>query len=310
MKRLPHLLLPVALGLFATTVPWWLAWLEQDYYLGLATRIVIYALAATSLNLLIGFSGMVGFGHAAFFGGAAYLSAYLTQYGWYSAWVAWPLSLAFTGVLATIIGLFSLRTRGVHFIMITLAFAQMIHYAIVAWPAAGGDDGLPLVQRSSLPPLDLADDRQLYWLALALTGAVLLALSYLARTPLGHAWIGIRENERRMAALGFPVLPMKLACFVVSSLIAGLAGILLVQQTGMASPTHLSWTTSGQLLVMALIGGAQRITGGVKGALILLLAEEWLAHLSAYPHFWIGLLLLALAFRGELARTILGEKGR
>lgn len=280
--------------LAAIVLPLILQALGEDFYIGFATRLLIFALAATSLNFIVGYGGMVAFGHAAFFGGGAYVVAFLMQAGIVSAWIAWPLAVLAAAVAALAIGALSLRTRGVYFIMITLAFAQMIYYSIVSLQSAGGDDGLPLTQRSTLAPLDLASDTTLYWIALAALAACLIALKRLARSRYGRALAGLRQNEQRMEALGYPVDRLKLVCFVIGAGVAGLAGALLANQNGMASPTQLYWTQSGMLLVMVILGGVGQRYGGVIGALVLLGLEEALGLTTEYAHFYIGLALLAV----------------
>lgn len=289
--------------LAAALLPTLLEALDETFYIGFATRVLIFALAATSLNFIIGYGGMVAFGHAAFFGGGAYVVAFLMQAGVISAWLTWPLALLVTGLTAAAIGWVSLRTRGVYFIMITLAFAQMIYYLIVSLKSAGGDDGLPLSQRSTLWPFDLADDAVLYWVTLALLAACLYALRRIAHSRYGHALAGIRQNEQRMAALGYPVKRLQLVCFVIGASVAGLAGALLANQNGLASPAQLYWTQSGMLLVMVILGGVGHRYGGLIGALILLGLEEALGLVTEYAHLFIGLALLwvALAAPGGVA---------
>lgn len=286
--------LELALLCVALALPLLLHALGEDYYIGFATRLAIFALAATSLNFVVGYGGMVAFGHAAFFGIGAYAVALLMGAGIISAWMAWPLAIAITAFAALIIGAISLRTRGVYFIMITLAFAQMIYYSIISLQLTGGDDGLPLDQRSQLAPLDLADDAVLYWVALALLAASLYVLKRAAASRYGRALAGLRQNPARMEALGYPVFQLKLACFVIGAAVAGLAGALLANQNGLASPTQLYWTQSGMLLVMVILGGVGQRYGGVLGALTLLGLEEVLGRFTEHSHLYIGFALLAV----------------
>jgi branched-chain amino acid transport system permease protein len=278
----------------AVLLPFVLQALDETFYIGFATRLLIFALAATSLNFIVGYGGMVAFGHAAFFGGGAYVVAFLMQAGIASAWIAWPLAVLAAVAAALSIGALSLRTRGVYFIMITLAFAQMIYYSVISLQSAGGDDGLPLAQRSTLAPFDLANDTTLYWVALAALAACLIALRRLASSRYGRALAGLRQNEQRMEALGYPVDRLKLVCFVIGAGVAGLAGALLVNQNGLASPTQLYWTQSGMLLVMVILGGVGQRYGGVFGAIALLGLEEALGLMTEYAHLYIGLALLAV----------------
>ena len=278
----------------AILLPFALQALGEAFYIGFATRLLIFALAATSLNFIVGYGGMVAFGHAAFFGGGAYVVAFLMQSGVSSAWIAWPLAVLAAVVAALGIGAISLRTRGVYFIMITLAFAQMIYYSIISLQSAGGDDGLPLEQRSTLAPFDLTSDLTLYWVALAALAACLLALKRLANSRYGRALAGLRQNEQRMEALGYPVDRLKVVCFVIGAGFAGLAGARRVNQNGLASPTQLYWTQSGKRLVMVILGGVGQRYGGVLGAIVLLGLEEALGLMTEYAHLTIGLALLTM----------------
>lgn len=294
----------------AALLPFVLQALDQDFYIGFATRVLIFALAATSLNFVVGYGGMVAFGHAAFFGGGAYVVALLMQAGIDSAWLAWPLAAGATLLAALPIGAVSLRTRGVYFIMITLAFAQMIYYSVISLQGAGGDDGLPLERRSTLAPFDLADDATLYWTTLVLLAAVLIFLKRLAASRYGRALAGLRQNEMRMEALGYPVARLKLVCFVAGAAVAGLAGALLANQNGLASPTQLYWTQSGMLLVMVIVGGVGRRYGGVLGALALLGMEETLGLFTEFAHFYVGLALLAVVLFAPNGLAGLAERRR
>ena len=256
-------------------LPWMLQTIDQSFYVSFASRLLIFALAATSLNLVIGFGGMVSFGHAAFFGAGAYGVAILADSGVHSAALAWPLAVAVAALLALLVGAISLRTRGVYFIMITLAFAQMVFYLVLSLKSWGGDDGLSLVQRSTFGSLDLKDDSTFYFVVLALLTLALAALDRLAHSRFGRVIQSIRENETRMEALGYPVFSYKLVCFVIGGGLAGLAGALLVNQSGLASPSLLHWMQSGTLMVMIVIGGVGSVFGGVVGAVLLMLCEEF-----------------------------------
>jgi len=274
-------------------LPWMLQAIDQGFYVSLASRMLIFALAATSLNLVIGFGGMVSFGHAAYFGVGAYCVAILAEGGIVSAAYAWPAATAVAALLALLIGVLSLRTRGVYFIMITLAFAQMVFYLVVSLKTWGGDDGLSLAHRSSFGALDLKNDTTFYFVVLALLAFVLMALDRVAHSRFGRVIQSIRENETRMEALGYPVFSYKLVCFVIGGALAGLAGALLVNQTGLASPSLLHWMQSGTLMVMIVIGGVGSVMGGVVGAVLLMFCEEAFVEIS--PHWQIGLGLVLLA---------------
>jgi len=267
----------------------------QHFYVGLATRILIFAMAASSLNLILGFGGMVSFGHAAFFGLGAYAVAVLMEQGIVSAWIAWPAAIAIAALAALAIGAVSLRTRGVYFIMITLAFAQMVYYLAISLKAYGGEDGMPLASRSVIAPgVSLASDTTFYYVVLALLALVLLALRRIVNARFGRVLQAIRENEPRMQALGYPVYRYKLAGFVIAGAIAGLAGALIANQNGLVSPNLLSWPQSGALMVMVILGGVGHLHGGLVGAVVLLSLEEALSAQTVHWQLGVGLALLAV----------------
>lgn len=270
------------------------AW-GQEFYVGVASRILIFALAATSLNLILGFGGMVSFGHAAFVGVGAYAAGILMQHGFASAWLALALAFLVAGAFALLIGAISLRTRGVYFIMITLAFAQMLYYLMVSLKTYGGDDGLPLARRFDLGfGLDLSQDAPFYYLVLALAVAVFLAVQRLLNSRFGHALQAIRDNETRMAAIGFPVYRFKLTAFVLAGALGGLAGALLAHQGGFVSPSMMQWSESGMLMVMVILGGVGHLYGGLVGAVVFLLLEELLSSATIHWQFGLGAVLLAV----------------
>jgi branched-chain amino acid transport system permease protein len=271
----------------------------QPFYVVFATRVLIYALIATSLNLLIGYGGMVSFGHAAFVGAGAYTVAVLMSAGIVSAWLLWPASLLAGALFAFLIGAPSLRTRGVSFIMITLAFAQMAYYLVLSLRALGSDDGLTLSRRPSLgfPSLsflDLDRDATFYYVALAILLGALAAARGLLNAPLGRALQGIRDNETRMEAIGFATYRLKLLVFVIAGAAAGLGGGLLASLNGLVGPNLLHWTESGLLMIMVILGGAGRLLGGALGAAVLLIAEEAIAEHTIHWPLGIGVALLAV----------------
>jgi branched-chain amino acid transport system permease protein len=266
----------------------------EPFYLVFATRVLIYALIASSLNLLIGYGGMVSFGHAAFVGAGAYTVAMLMPAGIVSAWLLWPAALLMGALLAFVIGAISLRTRGVYFIMITLAFAQMAYYLVLSLRALGSDDGLTLGARPRLGVLDLNSDATFYYVALAILLGALAAMRGLLNAPLGRALQGIRDNETRMEAIGFATFRLKLIVFVLSGAAAGLGGGLLASLNGLVGPNLLHWTESGLLMIMVILGGAGRLLGGAVGAVLLLCAEEAIAEHTIHWPLGIGVVLLAV----------------
>ena len=277
------------------------------YYLSFASRILIYALAATSLNLILGYGGMISFGHAAFVGAGAYTAGVLLVEGVTSAWIGWPTAMLVSALLALAIGAVSLRTRGVYFIMITLAFAQMVYYLTVSMKAYGGEEGLNLPLRATLGfGLALKDDVTFYYTVLALLVTALVLLQRLVHARFGRVIQAIRENETRMQAIGYPTYRYKLICFVIAGAFGGLAGALLASQNNYVNPSLLHWTQSGMLMVMVILGGVGSRYGGPIGAVVLLGIEElianykvaWLAALlpnyQQHAPLGVGLLLLAI----------------
>jgi branched-chain amino acid transport system permease protein len=259
---------------------------HEAYYLSFASRIFVYALAATSLNLVLGYGGMISFGHAAFVGTGAYVSSILLAEGVASAWIGWPAAVATSVLVALVIGAVSLRTRGVYFIMITLAFAQVVFFLVNSMKAYGGDEGLSLPGRATGLPID--SDIGFYYVALGLLAAAVYGLHRLARSRFGRVIQAIRENEARAEAIGFPVYRYKLVCFVIAGAAGGLAGALLASHGKYVNPNVLHWTQSGTLMVMVILGGVGRLWGGVVGAAALLGLEDLIAN---HRIEWIAVLL-------------------
>ena len=306
----------------AAAFPLAMAALGTPFYTSLATRILIFALAALSLDLILGYGGLVSLGHAAFMGVGGYTVGILFHHSaamtpvlgmpaTESALVVWPLAVLLSALFALLIGGVCLRTRGISFIMITLAFAQMLYYLFVSLRPYGGEDGMALWSRSDLPgSIDLEDNTVLYYVCLAiLIAAVLLSLR-LVRSPFFQVIRGAKDNERRMAALGYPVLRYQLVAFVISGALAGLSGVLLANATGFVGPAYLEWIRSGELIVMVVLGGMGTVIGPVLGAAALVLLEEFIPILldlvrAGWGEHWqivLGPLLLAVVLfaRGGL----------
>jgi branched-chain amino acid transport system permease protein len=265
------------------------------YYLSTAGKIVVFAIAATSLNLVLGYGGMVSFGHAAFFGLGAYATGVLISEGVLNGGVHLLATVAVTALAALVIGAISLRTRGVYFIMITLAFGQMLFYLANSIKGYGGDEGLNIRARSILGfGLDLKDTTTFYYVALAALAATLLGLRAFTVSKFGRAIVATRDDDVRAEALGFATYRYRLILFVAAGAIAGIAGALSVNQQGYVSPSLLHWTQSGTLLVMVILGGVASLWGGVLGAAVLVLLQETLSAYTAYWEFWTGWVLLAV----------------
>ncbi len=278
------LLLLIAFPLLAT-------YAGQEFYIGLLSRLMIFVLVASSLNLILGFGGMISLGHAAFFGSGAYVVGILMQHGIVSAWISWPVAMLTGFLLALAIGSVSLRTRGVYFIMITLAFAQMLYFLFVSLKNYGGDDGQSLAQRS-VTGLDMSNDSNFYYLVLAICTAFLFVLYRLINSRFGRVIQAIKENETRMEAIGYPVFRYKLLCFAIAGSIASLAGALLANQNMLVSPNLLHWTQSGSLMVMVILGGVGYLSGGILGAVVMLMLEEILSGYTIHWQLYLGIILL------------------
>jgi branched-chain amino acid transport system permease protein len=252
----------------------------RRFYITLAEDVLIYAIFALSLDLLLGQTGLTSFGHAAFFGLGAYGLAYVTtRLGFNNLLLTVPLVVMVTALAAAVIGFFALRTSGIYFLMVTLAFAQMLFSVALSWTAVtGGSDGLPGVPRPLVALGSLsytfASRASFYYLLLAAFALTWWLLAQVAASPFGLALRGIRENEARMQALGYNTFVYKLAAFTLGGTLAGLAGLLLAHSTGTASPENLNWTTSGQVLIMLIVGGSGSLPGPVLGALTVRLLRN------------------------------------
>jgi branched-chain amino acid transport system permease protein len=275
-------------------VPLAAGWLDAPYALTLVTRIMIWTIAALSLNLILGYGGMVSFGHAAYVGVGAYAVGILGAHGVESALVQWPVALAAAALAACLIGAVSLRTSGVSFIMITLAFAQMLYFLGVSLKAYGGDDGMPIARRSRLPGLDLEHPAVFYYTVLAVLVGVHWLAGRLVRSRFGLVIRGARSNERRMRALGVPTFRYRLVAFVLAGTMGGVAGVLLANFAKYTSPAFMHWTRSGELLVMVILGGMGTRLGPALGTGAFLLLEETLAGYTEHWQLVLGPILVGI----------------
>jgi branched-chain amino acid transport system permease protein len=273
----PRAFVPAALLVLLLALPVVSAALDQPYYVTLVSRMLIYALAAASLNLILGYGGMVSLGHALYLGLGAYAVAILSFHGVASGWVHLVAAMAAAALVALLTGLVCLRTSGMAFIMITLAFAQMFYFLGVSLKQYGGDDGLGIARRSDFSPFfDLGSNTTLYYVALGLLGAFLYSSWRLVHSRFGMVLRGARSNERRMRALGFPVLRYRLAAYVLAGCVCALAGLMLANLAEFATPAYMAWTLSGELIVMVVLGGTGTVVGPLLGAVTLLSLEEML----------------------------------
>ncbi|MES2399301.1 MAG: branched-chain amino acid ABC transporter permease [Pseudomonadota bacterium] len=265
---------------------------SEPFALTFFSRVLVFALAAISLNLILGYGGMVSFGHALYLGLGAYAVGLLAQNGITNGWVQLAATVVVCALVGAITGAISLRTSGIAFIMITLAFAQMFFYLFVSLKQYGGDDGLSISARSDFGVFTLGSPITLYYVAL---GLVLVALFFTRRlidARFGMVLRGCRINERRMKAMGFPSLRYKLSAYVLSSVVCGVAGLLYANLTGFASPAYMAWTVSGEMIVMVVLGGMGTVFGPLVGSLVLLLSEEVLKALTDHWMMILGPLIV------------------
>ena len=283
----------------------------DSFVMTLFSRVLILAIGAVSLNLIMGYGGMVSFGHAAYLGIGGYAVGILAKEGIGSGFVQWPVAIAVSALYALVVGALSLRTRGVYFIMITLAFAQMIYYVVIGLERYGGDDGLTIYQRSRFGGfIDLNNKTVFYYLCFVLLMASIYLVSRLVNSRFGLVIRGTRSNERRMRAIGFPTFRYKLVCFVIAGALCGLAGALLANHTSFISPALMHWTRSGDLIVMVALGGLGSLFGPLIGAVVFLLLEEGLSRLTEYPDLILGpiLLLVAIYAHGGIEGLLVGRR--
>jgi branched-chain amino acid transport system permease protein len=294
----------MALGLLLLgAVPPLASLFNQPFYLDLVRRIMIFAIAAASLNLILGYGGMVSFGHAAYLGVGAYAVGVLAHYGIFDGVLQWSLAIGASALLALAIGAVSIRTSGVYFIMITLAFTQMLYYLGISIEAFGGDNGMRLAAKSRLPGLDLGDGNTFYYLVLAVLVLVLFLVHRLVNSRFGRVIRAAKSNEARTRAIGFAPYPYRLAAFVIAGAVCGLAGALLANHTAYITPEFVNWTRSGELMFMVILGGMGSVIGPVLGAFALLALEDLLSGWTAHWQIILGplLVLSVLFFRRGLA---------
>jgi branched-chain amino acid transport system permease protein len=291
----PRVVVNAALLIVLALVPVYAALAGDPFAMTLFARILIMAIAALSLNLIMGFGGMVSFGHAAYLGIGGYAVGILAKEGIGSGFVQWPVAVAASAAYALAVGALCLRTRGVYFIMITLAFAQMAYYVASGLDRYGGDDGLTIYHRSQFGALDLNNATVFYYLCFGLLLASIYLVWRIVNSRFGLVIQGTRSNEPRMRAIGFPTFHYKLVCFTIAGALCGLAGALLANQTNFISPALMHWTRSGDLIVMAVLGGMHAMFGPLIGAMAFLLLEQGLSHVTDYPDLILGPLLLFVA---------------
>ncbi len=309
-------------GLLA--VPLWALWADEPFTITLATKMVIFALAGIGLNLALGTGGLVSFGHAVFFGIGGYAMGILAFHaqnytpliealsipGTKSMPVIWLVAVVGSALAALAIGALSLRTSGVYFIMITLAFGQMFYYFTISWPAYGGEDGMSIYVRNSFPGINTLVPFNFFAIAFTILVLVLFFVSRLMRAPFGLALSAARQNEARVRAVGIEPYRLRLIAFTLSGAITGLAGALFADLNRFVSPSMFSWQTSGEIMIFVILGGVGRLYGPVAGAALFILLEHFLGGISEYWHIFLGALLLVVVLfaRGGVIGLLAGKE--
>jgi branched-chain amino acid transport system permease protein len=297
-----YLFWAVVIALLVLLPPVTLA-LGQGFYIDLVRRIMIFAIAAVSLNLILGYGGLVSFGHAAYLGIGGYAVAIFGFYGVHSGFLQWGTAIVASAVVALAIGAVSIRTSGVYFIMITLAFTQMLYYLGISIEEYGGDDGLRLKARSQFPLIDLNDGVQFYYLVLALMLGSVYLVHRIVNSRFGMVLRATKSNEARSRAIGFSPYMYRLTAFVIAGAIGGLSGALLANHTNFLTPDYMHWTRSGEIMFMVILGGMGTSAGPLLGSFALLLLEDLLSHWTEHWQVYLGplLVLSVLFFRRGLA---------
>ena len=301
-KKLNFLIL-----IFLFLVPLFSMLLNDIYITTLFSKIVILAIAGIGLNLILGYGGMVSFGHAAFFGLGGYVTGILAFHfnnyepiqilvfefeGTNQLLFIWIFTLIFSSILALFIGYFSLRTTGVYFIMITLAFAQMLYYFSISWPTYGGEDGLSLSLRNQIPFLNTMDSTTFFYICYVWLIITIILVKFILNSPLGISLKASKENEDRVRSVGINPKKVKLISFIISGAITGLAGSLYADLNRFVSPTILSWQMSGEIMILVILGGMFRLYGPILGAFFYIILEQFLGGITENWQFWLGFIIL------------------
>jgi branched-chain amino acid transport system permease protein len=277
--------------------------LGQGFYIDLARRIMVFAIAAVSLNLILGYGGLVSFGHAAYLGIGGYAVAILAFYGVNDGFLQWGVAIGASALVALLIGAVSIRTSGIYFIMITLAFTQMLYYLGISIEEYGGDDGIRLKTRSQFPLVDLSDGLQFYYLVLALLLGSVYLVHRIVNSRFGMVLRATKSNEARSRAIGYSPYLYRLTAFVIAGAMGGLAGALLANHTNYLTPDYMHWTRSGEIMFMVILGGMGTSAGPVLGSFALLMLEDLLSHWTEHWQVYLGplLVLSVLFFKRGLA---------
>lgn len=296
----PETLVPLVLIATLATVPFIAHWMDEPFWTSFFARTLIYAIAATALNLALGYGGLVSFGHALFLGVGAYAVALPSFHGVANGWVHLGFCVVVSGAIALAVGIISLRTVGMAFIMITLAFAQMGYFLVVSLKQYGGDDGLSVSATSRFGSLDLGSMDTLYMVAWSTLTLLIVWMARLRLSPFGMALRGVRQNARRINAIGLESSKLQLISFVLSGAVCGLAGLLLANLNAYVSPSSMAWTVSGELIVMVVLGGIGTVFGPFLGALVYLGLEEVI---KGYTEHWMAIFGPLIVLVALLGRT-------
>ncbi|HCW68560.1 MAG TPA: branched-chain amino acid ABC transporter permease [Thalassospira lucentensis] len=313
------------LGLALVIVPLIALGMDEPFIITLATKVAIFAMAGVGLNLVLGYGGLVSFGHAAFFGIGGYaagiLASHALNYEPIMTWpfeiegttqmiIIWIVALLASAIIALAIGAITLRTSGVYFIMITLAFAQMIYYFAISWPAYGGEDGLSIYVRNGFPGLNTLDPISYFALCAVMLGLAIAFSAVLIRSRFGLALQGARQNSQRMTAVGIAPFRIRLVAFVISAMITALAGALYADLNRFVSPSMMSWHMSGEIMVFVILGGVGRLFGPLAGAGLYIILEHLLGGVWEFWQLPLGVLLLIVVLfaRGGLVGVLAGER--
>ena len=318
-------LINIVLAIALVAVPVIALGMDEPFIITLATKVAILAMAGVGLNLVLGYGGLVSFGHAAFFGIGGYAAGILASHalnyepimespflieGTTQMIVIWIVALIVSGLVALAIGAITLRTSGVYFIMITLAFAQMIYYFAISWPAYGGEDGLSIYVRNGFPGLNTLDPISFFALCAVMLGIAMIFSAVLIRSRFGLALQGARQHPQRMIAVGIAPFRIRLVAFVISAMITALAGALYADLNRFVSPTMLSWHMSGEIMVFVILGGVGRLFGPLAGAALYIILEHLLGGVWEFWQLPLGVLLLIVVLfaRGGLVGVLAGER--
>jgi branched-chain amino acid transport system permease protein len=312
MLRRREILLPLLVFVLLAMVPLLGLVMRDGFVLSLVSRVMIFAIAAIGLDLILGFGALVSFGHAAFVGIGAYAMGIMHAHGQSDLLAGLLVALAASALFALVTGAISLRTKGVYFIMITLAFGQMAFYTAASLRAYGGDDGLTVASRSLVMGMNVfKNDRAFYYLVLTFLIAAYGLCRLIVRSRFGRVLQGAKQNPQRMQAIGFNPYPYQLVAYVMAGMVAGLAGFLLANLTEFVSPAYMSWQRSGELIVMVVLGGMASLHGAILGAAAFLLMEEWLSGFTEHWKVIFGpmLVLVVLFMKGGIMGLVGRIKG-